>query len=444
MAERSQLKPTATESEEDLRPVKRRGLRTGYTTGACAAAAAKAATQALLTGRAPAEVTIDLPIGRTATFALHRVELRDGAVLCSIIKDAGDDPDVTHLAEIQATVVWADEPGITLAGGVGVGRVTKPGLGLAVGEPAINPVPRRMIHESVAQALDESGANVQGSTFKVQGSASEPEPGSAAPDFGTRNQVPETRDQKPETRNQELETRNQELETGNSRLGLRVTISVPKGEELAKKTLNGRLGILGGISILGTTGIVQPYSTASWRASVLQAIDVAAANGVSEIVLSTGGRSERFAAKIVDLPEIAFVEMGEFTGQALKQAVKRHLKKVYLAGMVGKFSKIAQGHFMTHVAGNQVDPHYLAQLAYECGASAEFRDELRGANTARHFQELILERGGPRSVFDRICAEVCARGFDLVKGRLTLEAFLFDFDGSVLGHARSPVVGAVR
>ena len=403
----------ATDGEEELQPVKRRGLRTGYTTGACSAAAAKAATWALLTGRAPAEVTIDLPIGRTATFAVHRVEMRDGAVLCSVIKDAGDDPDVTHLAEIQATVAWTDEPGVTLAGGSGVGRVTKPGLGLEVGGPAINAVPRKMIHESVGQALAECGIEadfqVQGSKFKIQ----------QAPWDGQANPG------------------NPRVATQDSRLGLLVTISVPNGEEMAKKTLNGRLGILGGISILGTTGIVQPYSTASWRASVLQAIDVAAANGVSEIVLSTGGRSERFAAKVVDLPEIAFVEMGEFTGHALKQAAKRHLGRVYLAGMVGKLSKIAQGHFMTHVAANQVDPNYLAELAYDCGASSELRDELRRANTARHFQEMILERGGPRSVFDRICAEVCARGCDLVRGQLAIEAFLFHFDGSVLGHARS-------
>lgn len=361
--------------DEELKPVRRRGLRTGYTTGACAAAAAKAATLTMLTGHAPAEVTIDLPAGRPATFALHRVEQSDGRVLASIIKDAGDDPDVTHGAEIQATVERCDAPDITLTGGTGVGTVTKPGLGLEVGGPAINPVPRQMITRAVAEAA------------------------------------------------------------GTDRPGLRVTISVPNGEELAKRTLNGRLGILGGISILGTTGIVQPYSTASWRASVLQAIDVAAANGVTEIVLSTGGRSERFAAQRVNLPEIAFVEMGEFTGHALKQAVKRGIRKVYLAGMVGKFSKIAQGHFMTHVAGNQVDPAYLAGLAAACGAHQEFAERLSKANTARHFQEMIQEAGGPMDVFSRICEEVCVRSEELIGGRLAVEAFLFDFDGSLLGHA---------
>ncbi|HEX2173689.1 MAG TPA: cobalt-precorrin-5B (C(1))-methyltransferase [Dehalococcoidia bacterium] len=384
------------DGEEDLKPVKRRGLRTGFTTGSCAAAAAKAATLWLVTGQAPAEVTIVLPVGRTATFAVHGAEAGPDGRLCSVIKDAGDDPDVTHLAEIQASVAWTEALGLVLAGGVGVGTVTKPGLGLEVGGPAINPVPRRMIQESVDQALRECG--FAGLDRDGLGASSGP---------GLRR----------------------------CPAGLRVTISVPNGEELARRTLNGRLGILGGISILGTTGIVQPYSTASWRASVLQAIDVAAANGVEEIVLSTGGRSERFAARLIHLPEIAYVEMGEFTGHALKQAVKRHLRKVYLAGMVGKFSKIAQGHFMTHVAGNQVDPHYLADLAYACGATEDLRDRIRNANTARHFQELILAERGPRSVFDAICAEVCRRSVDLVRGQIAVEALLFDFDGTVLGRA---------
>ena len=364
-------------------------LRTGWTTGTCAAAAAKAAAKALVSGEAQEEVEVRLPRRgeeRRVKFEVERCEAGEGCAEAVVVKDAGDDPDVTHLAEIRARVWRRGESGLLLAAGTGVGTVTRPGLGLEVGAPAINPVPRRMI----AEHLDAIAGDVIRSD------------------------------------------------------GLVVEISIPNGEALAKKTLNGRLGIVGGLSILGTTGIVLPYSTAAWRASVEQAIDVAAANGQRHVVLSTGGRSEQYAQRLIDLPDLAFVEMGEFTGHALKRCAKLGVRAVTLAGMIGKMSKIALGHFMTHVAGNQVDPHYLAQLAYECGASAEFRDELRGANTARHFQELILERGGPRSVFDRICSEVCARGFDLVKGQLTLEAFLFDFDGSVLGHARSPVAGATR
>jgi cobalt-precorrin-5B (C1)-methyltransferase len=214
---------------------------------------------------------------------------------------------------------------------------------------------------------------------------------------------------------------------------------VPRGEELAKKTLNGRLGIVGGISILGTTGIVVPYSTAAWRASVEQAIDVAAANGQRRVVLSTGGRSEQYAMRLLPaLPEVAFVEMGEFTGHCLKRAARLGLDQVSLAGMVGKMSKIAQGHFMTHVAGNQVDLGFLADLAAECGADLALVDAIRVANTARHFQELVLAHG-VAGVFDRLAALVCGRSSTLVHGALAVDCYIFDFDGTLLGEAHAPL-----
>src|SRR5947208_5326769 len=164
--------------------------------------------------------------------------------------------------------------------------------------------------------------------------------------------------------------------------GLEVEISVPRGEELAKKTLNARLGIVRGISILGTTGIVHPWSTAAWRASVEEAIDVAAANDQLHVVLTTGGRSEKYAMGVLPLPEVAFVEMGIFTGRALRRCVARGVQRVTLAGMIGKFSKLAQGHFQTHVAGNQVDPAFMAEVARSCGATAALAEEIRAANTA--------------------------------------------------------------
>src|SRR5579883_1620990 len=312
-----------------LTPVRRRKLRRGYTTGSCATAAAAAATRALLAQQPVEEVTIHLPAGSDATFRLERCRFGATGAECAVIKDAGDDPDVTHLAEVVARVTMRDEPGLELAGGVGVGTVTRPGLGLLVGGPAINPVPRRMITEHVSAVA----------TGRLNGR------------------------------------------------GLRVEIAMPRGEELAKRTLNGRLGIVGGLSILGTSGLVIPYSTAAWRASVEQAIDVAAANGQTHVVLSTGSRSERFAQALLPLPEICFVEMGEFTGHALRRAVRRGMQSAYLAGMIGKFSKIARGHFMTHVAGNQVEPPFLAELAGECGADAALRQEMAVANTARHVQE---------------------------------------------------------
>jgi cobalt-precorrin-5B (C1)-methyltransferase len=245
-------------------PRDRKGLRTGFTTGSCATAAAKAAMIALVGGHAPESVTIDLPIGGTATFAPVHWELGEGWASCAVIKDAGDDPDATHGARIHARVAWREGAGITLAGGEGVGTVTLPGLGLEVGGPAINPVPRQMIVAAVTEAADDTLA----------------------------------------------------------RRGVLVTISVPGGEAIARKTLNGRLGIVGGISILGTWGIVKPYSTASWRASVVQAVQVAAANSQRALVLCTGSRSEKFAMRHFEhLPPLAFVEMGIFTGDALRTCV---------------------------------------------------------------------------------------------------------------------------
>ena len=352
-------------------------MREGYTTGACATAAAKAATIGLVTGTIPETVTIHLPAGRDATFVLHERVKGDG-VRCSVIKDAGDDPDVTHGAEICALVQRSDAARIELVGGIGVGTVTRPGLGLPLGGPAINPVPRRMITEAVT------------------------------------------------------ETAGAALDT----YGLRVEISVPHGEALAQRTLNARLGIVGGISILGTTGIVKPWSTAAWRASVLQGIDVAAANGVRHLVLSTGGRSEAFAQGLyLALPEMAFVEMGEFTGHALKRAVARGMQTATLAGMIGKLSKIAQGHFMTHVAGNQVDPGFLAELAAASGADAALVAAIATANTARHVQELA-QAGHCPGLFHRVVTLVSERARALVHDALSVETIMFDFDGSVLARVR--------
>ena len=377
MASSTQRNPFDSSRRDAPPPRSRRGLRTGFTTGACAAAAAKAATQALVSGQSVQTVTIHLPAGVDATFELHRCELAPTSSRCSVIKDAGDDPDVTHGAEVCAEVRWSAEPGIGLRGGEGVGVVTLQGLGIEVGGPAINPVPRRMIREAVTEAAGDA-----------------------------------------------LTQR-----------GVEVTISVPRGAELAKKTLNARLGIVGGISILGTTGIVHPWSTAAWRASVEEAIDVAAANGQRHVVLTTGGRSEKFAmAELPTLPEVAFVEMGIFTGRALRRCSERGVAQTTLAGMIGKFSKLAQGHLQTHVAGNQVDPVFLAKVAAACGASETLQTEIRGANTARHVQELAAA-AGLDAFFPRIAELVVDQCWAHARGKLAVDALLFDFDGRLLGRA---------
>jgi len=214
---------------------------------------------------------------------------------------------------------------------------------------------------------------------------------------------------------------------------------VTGGEEIARRTLNARLGVLGGISILGTTGIVVPYSTAAYRASVAQGMDVALAQGCAHLVLTTGGRSERFAQAVLpELPEVAFVQMGEFLGWSLKQATLRPaIRKVTVAGMVGKLSKVAQGHFALHQSHSQVDPLFLAGVAAGCCASPQVAEEIKGANTARHFQE-ICQREGITRVFDRLCELSCHEMQEYVKAPFAIETILLDFDGTVLGRAETP------
>jgi cobalt-precorrin-5B (C1)-methyltransferase len=387
------------EPESDYGPApRRRGLRTGFTTGACAAAATRAACLALRE-ESPTVIDIALPAGFTASFAVHSLTTDGPCARASVVKDAGDDPDVTHGAEIGAQVElgrrpppglsrqWAVvAPGsvarqlhrgsvIELRAGPGVGVVTRPGLGLPVGGPAINPVPRRMITLGVREALVQPPPHVL------------------------------------------------------------VTVFVVDGERLAERTLNGRLGIVGGLSILGTTGVVRPYSTASWRASVLQGIDVAAAAGALEIVASTGGRSEKYARRLrPELPDTALVEMGEFTGHLLKRARERGIQRVTLSGMIGKLSKIARGHFMTHVAGNQVDLAYLAQVGARAGGGEELARSIRAANSARHAQELALAAGLGR-FFDLVAEDARAACQGLVGDRPLVTVVLFDFTGRLLGTA---------
>jgi cobalt-precorrin-5B (C1)-methyltransferase len=354
-----------------------RGRREGFTTGTAAAAAAGAACLVLLDRGWPETVTVQLPIGRALEVPVNTLEWDGAAASAGVVKDAGDDPDVTHGAEVFATVRRTEEAGIHLLGGRGVGTVTRRGLELPVGSPAINPVPQRMIREAVAAVL-----------------------GNERPDPGVE-----------------------------------VTIWVPNGEELARRTFNPRLGIVGGISILGTTGIVRAMSTAAWRASVLQAIDVAAANGIAHVVLSTGGRTERFAQALYPhLPEMAFVEMGIFTGDSVKRAAERGVPRASVCAMIGKLSKIAAGRMQTHVAGNQVDCAFLADVARRLGAPAALVEAVGAANTARHVQELI-EGAGFAPFYDRLCELAAERCAAAAGGRVAVEVVLFDFDGRTLGRA---------
>lgn len=352
-------------------------MRHGYTTGACSTAVTKAALTALITGDALEEATISLPIGRDATFTIDKYEITENSVSAETIKDAGDDPDATHLARIISTVSWVDTPGIILDGGVGVGRVTKAGLPVPVGQAAINPVPHKMILTTVQQTLEEFHVN----------------------------------------------------------RGVKVVISVPAGEEIAKKTLNGRLGIVGGISILGTRGTVVPFSSSAYMASIVQAISVAKAAGCDHLVLTTGGRSEKYAMGLLEgLPEEAFIEMGDFVGFSLKQCKSQGIKKVSLVGMMGKFSKVAQGVMMVHSKSAPVDFGFLAEIAKSVGADEDLIEEIQNANTASQVGDMMSEMNN-NEFFNKLCQFCCYSSLNKVKGGIEMETAIYSLKGKLLGRA---------
>jgi cobalt-precorrin-5B (C1)-methyltransferase len=356
-----------------------RTLRTGWTTGSCAAAAAKAAAAALRGGRPQTRVEIGLPgSARRVSFPVARCELGDGWAEAVVVKDAGDDPDVTNGAHLTARLSLRAEPGLRLEGGEGVGTVTRPGLGLEVGGPAINPVPRRQIVAAVGEVID--------------------------------------------------------LTAG----GAVAVLSVPGGERMARKTTNPRLGIVGGISILGTTGIVRPFSTAAWRASVEQAIDVIAAEGLDTVVLSTGGRTERTAMRLhPGLDEVCFVEVGDFTGHALLRAAARGLGRCVFVGMAGKLAKLGAGVLMTHWTRSRVDPDLLACLTADAGGDPGLVAAVGRANTARHAYELWAA-AGLTTPCDLLCDQVAANLSRFCAGRLDIEVVMVDFESlDPVGRSRS-------
>ncbi|MGH3603349.1 MAG: cobalt-precorrin-5B (C(1))-methyltransferase, partial [Pseudonocardiaceae bacterium] len=325
-------------------------------------------------------VNIGFPSGDRHTFTVESLRCQGATATAVVIKDAGDDPDVTHGAHLTVTVAWRSDGEVMLYGGEGVGVVTQRGLGLPVGQPAINPVPRQMITEAVWEASGGRGADV--------------------------------------------------------------TISVPGGEQMARKTTNRRLGIEGGISILGTTGIVRPFSTASWRASVEQAVSVMAAQGVPTLVLATGGRTERGAMRLLPhLPEVAFVEVGDFTGAALRRAVEHGLTEVVFVGMIGKLTKLASGVLMTHYTKSKVDTGLLAEITAAHGGDPADIAEIRDAPTARRAYEIWEASGLLRACGDDVCARVAdtLHRFSAEVGRpLHANAAMVDFTGKRVVAATVP------
>jgi cobalt-precorrin-5B (C1)-methyltransferase len=326
----------------------------------------------MIEGTPPSSVEVPFPDGRRFSFdvvagtAPHR---------CVVVKDAGDDPDVTHGARITVDASPGEHGrGVEVRGGDGVGVVTKPGLGLPVGGPSITRVPLRMIKAAVREVTDKP---------------------------------------------------------------VIVTVSVAGGEAMAAKTSNARLGIVGGISILGTTGIVRPFSTAAWRASVVQQVDVAAAQGARHVVLSTGGRTDTAAQRLLpELDLVCFIEVGDFTGIALRRAVSAGVTKVTFVGMVGKITKLAAGVLMTHYRRSRVDGELLHRVAVESGAPSAVVAAATETDTARHFAEACLA-AGHRGALDELCRRAAASCRAHVDGALDVDVLMVDFDGdAVIGSSR--------
>ncbi|GAA1204906.1 cobalt-precorrin-5B (C(1))-methyltransferase [Prauserella alba] len=310
-------------------------LRYGWTTGACATAATTAAYTALLTGEFPDPVEVRLPKDRRPSFALATERFTGGEASAGVIKDAGDDPDVTHGALVIATVRPGPEgSGVTFRAGAGVGTVTLPGLPLDVGEAAINPVPRRLMTEAVQRVAAEHG--------------------------GSADVV--------------------------------VEVGIDGGEEMARHTWNPRLGIVGGLSVLGTTGVVVPYSCSAWIDSIRRGIDVARALGLEHVAGAVGSTSERVAQELYGLPDEALLDMGDFAGAVLKYLRRNPVPRLTLSGGFAKLSKLAAGHLDLHSKRSQVDLGLLAGIAEDAGRG-EVAAAIGGANTALHALELAREAG---------------------------------------------------
>ncbi len=350
-----------------------KNLRRGWTTGACATAATKAACTALLTGEFPYPVEIELPSGKRVGFSLATQDKGDGFARAGVIKDAGDDPDVTHGALVESTVRPGKRgTGITFRAGEGVGTVTRPGLPLAVGEPAINPVPRKMIEKAIHEVAGENA------DFEVE-------------------------------------------------------ISVENGEKIAEKTLNGRLGIIGGISILGTTGIVIPFSCSAWIHSIWRGIDVARAEGLPHILGATGNASEKAGQALHVLPETALIDMGDFIGGMLKYLRTHPVEKLTIAGGVAKMTKLAQGMLDVHSKRGLADLDALAKLATEAGGDDALADAIRHANTVSHAFTMAGSAGiDLGSVVAEKAWKTAADALNTPE--TALEILVFDRDGTLRGR----------
>ncbi len=349
-----------------------RFLKYGITTGATAAAAAKAATIAAL--KEPVDhVVIPTPIGLRFEIPVKssRKLAKDTAEAVAV-KDAGQDIDATDEMEITATVKLTDDGVITIKSGLGIGVVTKPGLQLPIGEGAINPVPRSMITEAVKEALPKGR-------------------------------------------------------------GAEVVICAPEGANIAKKTMNAKLGITGGVSILGTTGVVKPYSLEACRRSLVPQIDVALARGYKRLVFVPGNIGERIAKEKFSVPEDAIVQTGDFVGYMLDKAVEKNVREIIFIGHSGKIVKLAANIFNTHHKVGDARNEVIASYAGAVGASTETINEVLAANTSDEASEILKQKDLLEKTYDRIALRVNQRVCDRVDNKIKISIVIVSMDGKVLG-----------
>jgi cobalt-precorrin-5B (C1)-methyltransferase len=359
---------------QDVRPGEL--LRRGWTTGACAAAATRAAYEALVTGECPDPVEVGLPGGARVSFAVAVFDTFEGGATAGVVKDAGDDPDVTHGALVKASVrAGAPGSGVSFVAGEGVGTVTKPGLPVPPGEPAINPVPREMMRTAVREVAERFGASGD----------------------------------------------------------VMVEISIPGGEALATKTLNARLGIVGGLSILGTTGVVIPYSCAAWIHSIHRGIDVARASGLKHIAGSTGSTSENAVQRLHGLSTTALIDMGDFVGGMLKYVRRHPVPRITIAGGFAKMTKLGQGLLDLHSGAGSVDLAWLSGLLQQADAPADLVELCRDANTALLVLQESERRGIPVGQFVAEAAwKTAVRVLD--GSSIALDVAVFDREGKIVGR----------
>ena len=352
-----------------LKAIPKGPLREGYTTGACATAATKAALLAIINQADTNNVKVHLPIGKIAEFEIHQCAFTEDTSTCSVIKDAGDDPDVTHGAEVGCMVQLTQEKSVQFFAGEGVGTVTLEGLELAVGEPAINPVPRKMMTSAVQKLLHDYDLDC----------------------------------------------------------GVSLTVFVTDGKQLAKRTLNERVGIMNGLSILGTSGIVKPYSAASFIASIEQGIDVALANGIDELVLNSGARSEKNVRSLFpDLPEQAFIHYGNWIGDTLRKIEQCPIRKVTIGIMLGKAVKLAYGTTDTHSCVSSWNKDFIADLAAETGY--QDRVSILALNMAGRLPELFpFEQD---NAFFQLLLAHCYQHTQKIIKHVALDFYLIHKDGS--------------